>query len=839
MSLKWQRSKQWDEENIPRALWPVQAVLRALSSIPLAVITLVLVLIYAVTASVPIGLLALIPTYAIYAATLIGAILILGGVPATLFSRILKHTGAGKGVCFATFTLSLVGLGVGAAWLWWMFAWPRLSYDAGTGEGFRLFAEFVAAYDATTVRRLPAFEMTELEYYSWWPFRLLLILFVVNMVVATVRRIEFSFPNLGVLTVHTGIVVMALGCLYYKRLKQEGDMILLAGQVDQTGTPTPGPLEDVFYDNTELSLWVNDGTRWDQRQLKDIPRYNDYNLTAGLDGETPGSGEPGHGHDSLPPLDLRVPTSTLPGLAGLSMRVVGYASYAEPVFEWVRMPEPAPGQTATPIRVVSIQGIAPDDPEASARASLWLVPGVPARRVSENELFSVEYLRNVSEERWRDITEPGTRRPDALTVELPGPAPVRETFPIEQGTTRVIGAFEVEVLGILDQPPFPIITPGFEGATSSLAQVKISMPLGETRTRWVYHRYPEISQDFLDQVTPSGMPAREAADDRIKLVYHDDSRIFQVFIDERDDGTIRAAVRRRDGTVAIHEDLGIGDTIPDLVPGAVSLSLDQAWQNARQVEHPHAVHEEERDPQFIGTHANAMLGVEVSDESGWSQTVWLPFSQYMGIGMGAERQVTLPSGRRITLAFGRRAHRLADFGLQLLDFEMIAYDHRGSPRDFQSRVRVVPTGTRDFEQYVHITKLNAPLQAPFMAREELGWWENAIGTVASRLNPRQFKFSQSGWDQQGWQASQTRVDAGEFERPHARWTILGVGNNPGIHIVALGSMLVVVGIPWAFYIKPLIVKRRSNAIRKRIQQEREAEQSVPESADELVESGVA
>ena len=44
------------------------------------------------------------------------------------------------------------------------------------------------------------------------------------------------------------------------------------------------------------------------------------------------------------------------------------------------------------------------------------------------------------------------------------------------------------------------------------------------------------------------------------------------------------------------------------------------------------------------------------------------------------------------------------------------------------------------------------------------------------------------------------------------FTILGVGNNPGIHVIAFGSILMGVGIPWAFYVKPWLVRREKERL---------------------------
>ncbi|MEM9373242.1 MAG: hypothetical protein AAGA55_06325, partial [Planctomycetota bacterium] len=44
------------------------------------------------------------------------------------------------------------------------------------------------------------------------------------------------------------------------------------------------------------------------------------------------------------------------------------------------------------------------------------------------------------------------------------------------------------------------------------------------------------------------------------------------------------------------------------------------------------------------------------------------------------------------------------------------------------------------------------------------------------------------------------------------FTILGVGNNPGIHVVAFGGILMGVGIPWAFYVKPWMIRREKQRL---------------------------
>jgi hypothetical protein len=823
MSAKWIRSKQWDDQNIPTWAWPLKVLLRTFSGIPLAVVLLSLIVVYAILASVPIGLLTLGLTYILYGLTLllaIGAALIL-----ILILRALWRPSAPRGRTarfVATVLGSLLLIAV-AAEAWYLLAWPRLIYDPAHGTGLRLFAGFVDQYKSTTLRRLPGVEMSELEFYSWWPLRVVLLLFVVNMITATVRRIEFAFPNIGVLTVHTGIVVIALGSIYYAGLKLEGDTILLASEPDAEGNPGIGPPQQYFYDNTHTVLWAKQGgVAWEQRAIRP-PRYNDYNLLAGADASA--SERAGR----LPAKSrgpLNQPALAPRGASGqgidpdIQLRVIGYASYANPSMDWARREGPA-GGPANPIRFIELFASLEDAATRDARAVFYFAPRVPAGRVSEIESLGIEYTRGMDAQRWADL---GAELPQgathALVIETAGPdgTPHREIIPASTGDEVEIGqtGYRVLVQDVMAQPPFPIITPGYENARSSVAVVRITTPRGEAFDRWVYHRFPEISQDMLDQPIAHGMPTRRPADPSIRVAYIDASKI-QVYLDESGDAEttrVRAIVRTPGGPARIIESVDGGE-IRDLIVG-LSLRLAERWPHATAMERPSPVPEQQRRNDSIGNHQNAMLAVEVTAGDGTREIVWLPFTRYLGMGMHTERKVRLRDGRELTLAFGRRAHLLPGFAVQLVDFQMLAYDHRGAPRDYQSTVRVLPVPVegrvRLAEPFIHVTKLNAPLQAPFMWNDDRAWMTNMAGLLRSRLNPEQFKFSQSGWDQQGWAETQAQVDQGILRRPFASFTILGVGNNPGIHIIALGAILMSVGIPWAFYVKPWIIRRRKARI---------------------------
>src|SRR5690606_38262321 len=110
-------------------LRPLWYLLRTFSAITFAVVLLTGVMLYGMLASVPIGLLALAPTYLIYGLTLLipvalAAALVWRGVS-------LAARGTGRGTRFAvSFGASVVAAGL-VVLAWGQWAWPAMNYDAG------------------------------------------------------------------------------------------------------------------------------------------------------------------------------------------------------------------------------------------------------------------------------------------------------------------------------------------------------------------------------------------------------------------------------------------------------------------------------------------------------------------------------------------------------------------------------------------------------------------------------------------------------------------------------------------------------------------------------------
>src|SRR4051812_35581748 len=108
MSAKWVRSQRWDDQHLTGALYPVKVVLRVFSSISTAVVLLTLVACYGILASVPIGLIAKVPTVAFDGITFLLMVGLIAVVPVWLATRLMRTRGIGVGPRAVVTILGLV-----------------------------------------------------------------------------------------------------------------------------------------------------------------------------------------------------------------------------------------------------------------------------------------------------------------------------------------------------------------------------------------------------------------------------------------------------------------------------------------------------------------------------------------------------------------------------------------------------------------------------------------------------------------------------------------------------------------------------------------------------------
>ena len=868
MSAKWRRSLAWDDQFFPSWAWPAKAALRALSSIRLAVTLLLGIALWGTLASVPIGLLVRIPSYALVGLSGLACVLAAGAIA----SALIRLDKGRKTPALMVIPL-IAGLAGGLAW--WTMIHPSLRYSHTTGEGFMLFKDFVRDYHAVRLRQLPFVEMGELEFYNALPMRLMLMLFVANMITATVRRIEFKFVNIGVLTVHSGIVVLTLGSLLYGSRKIEGDLRLQSGGVAPDGQHLPGPWTGTFFDALKVTLRVRpEGSDlWSRFELDGLPRFNSY----GLDGD--GYETAWNAYGRTVPIDDRGRSLSLdPGRpiaddlgappAGVRYRVVGYAPYAgfmqEP--DWVRGDPGVPGwrRDGEP-NPLSIYKLTHRDetvpvystPKWPQYRGVTLIPGASRRMVLKFDTLddpSDEYLMILAQE---GIT-PAVRH--AMLIEIPSDGErerIAAWLPMAIGPDQFhfseeIGGFKVEMVEVLDRPDLRIVTPGYEGADTAMSKIRVTTPEGKVFTRWNYARFPEIAQDISDEPAEDGRPQRTAPDPRIRMT-HVDCLFPHIFAIRREGRFAGVLTRDIDGSVRMFT---VGaDPLEDLLPAShpgLTLELAEHWDHAEPHLRPRPTPLDERDNRLMGTHQLALLGVEVTVDGvdDWRRVVWLPLERYPNrIERPSfeptepnpnQRTVHLPDGRRIHLMFGRLDRGIPGFDIRLEDFTLDEYDHRGAPRDYRSVVSIrkaddgsaseSPLPGLRIRPFTHELSLNAPLRAPFNpASDVVGPIERIVGRFFAGLNPAQLKLSQAGWDPEGWEQTRLASERGELPRPFARFSDLHLGNNPGIYVIASGSILIGIGTPWAFYIKPWILRRRKAAIQRALADAQSAEGANPKT----------
>jgi len=869
MSAKWVRSQRWDDEVFPAWAWPAKFVLRALSSIWLAVTLLSLVAVYGTLASIPVGMIAAIPSYLIMFGVAGLVIAVCAGGPTYLTHRALRRATMGTRMAaslfmFVTlFVLLCVGL--------YKFGLATGILERGTittlSSTWRLFPQFCAEYRATTLRRIPGMEMSEMEFYAWWPLSVVLLTFVTTLTIATLRRIEFKFVNIGVLTVHTGIITISLGSVYYTALKQEGDARLRSGTASGTdGRPIAGDEVRGFFSREQPALWIHqEGNKgWNQRSLFGLPRYNEYDLSA-VWKPTGDLADEYAAQDRGRKLDFPVAprTQTMIVDDDIKFRVVGYASYCQLRDEIVPALADMPGAVPSPVRLIeairsaNVNDVpaAPGPPAKGERidalgagelllGAIRMVTAVPADRISiPFPELEIEYTSGMSAERWEVLSstlDKGIQH--ALHVEIPALS-FKHVFPITEGSSFEVtpGGYRIEVKQLLPQPPFPIITKGYENAPSSVAIVRITPPQDASGDvlekgafeRYCYHRFPEIAQDMLDQKNERGMPKRVAPDAAIKVSYIDAAGV-RLFFDEQPERTlpggeppVRLLMRLQDSGVRMFENLATGSKIP--ISQFDTLRLAQRWPAFQRVQVPEITPERDRQREGIGTHRRAAIALEVSapaknNRPAFSKTMWIPHEEYFPVENTESngRRVVLPDGRELTIGFGRKYFEFPGFALKFADFEMTPFPHSDVPRDYRSELIVErdeegrePTAER------YSTSMNNPLllSVPYQSSPDRSLVANALGRVVSLVAPNQYKISQVGWDPNTWFRTKQAIDSGQAQgltKPIVSFTILGVGNNPGIYVIAAGAIMMGSGIPWAFYVKPMLLRAKKRQIQREL-----------------------
>ncbi len=456
------------------------------------------------------------------------------------------------------------------------------------------------------------------------------------------------------------------------------------------------------------------------------------------------------------PLNISVPAKTLeklnPKFSDLRVRIVGYYPYAEmAAFPVPRRPGVKPRQPAVEVNLNA-------DGTSGGR---WLVAKSPADRVLDNHSspFGIEYLYHPSQRRWRDITTSFTGR-DALIVSVPADH-VRRVYVIHKNKPLLVRGtpYTLTPRRWID---IPLMARAYHGASSQGYMVNVERRLNGKIfhfQRVALFRYPSQSVDFIfphghRQLVPN------LVDHHIRIVY-EDARHNQFWVVEHRSGALSLVQRAAGGAVSVNP-LTVGRAVPVSIDGMhIGFSV---VQTGTVVLRPYTIPADQRRPKVEDTMGKCVLQLAVSDGRGLSREVYLPYEQFGLEGQLPPTSVKIPDVGRVRFAFSQLRLPLP-VAVTLLDCKELFYPGgHNFPRDFISKVRM--TNLKTGVARVRVIHLNHPAKI-------------------AGLSFFQARFG--------------------HKRNGQPFSVLGVGNTHGFYAMLTGVVMIILGIGYAFYIKPILL----------------------------------
>jgi hypothetical protein len=610
------------------------------------------------------------------------------------------------------------------------------------------------------------FDKTEIEWFSWWPFRVLIGLFCTAIIVVTLRRIPLTLVNAGVWIVHTGILILAISCAVYFGSKVEGDTVIFQSLAR---VRVPGAPEASFVIRPQAALTVGEGNQ--QYSLRVTQINPDYTIRSGkAEGQraqqiwihvTANHTVTGAGPQE--PINSFVRTM-----------LVGYPEYTEDVIS----------TTDGMRRAVKVTGEKLIDPDLDITLDrdpvqyFYHTHSPPARSTA------AIYARFSPHEDWSELRLHGlphyherlTNREELWPSVEPLP-PVRplELAPENSNATESLRGIDLRVTDFL---PYAQLEPRFvegEDAGEELPLVRFTLESGgRTYSRELVARDPDLSVQPLTEELSAEFVWADTSADRAQLLqpsgpYADATKLLIV---GGDDSPLLDILLILHGRGYQHHQAGVGETFA-VVPD-VSMTLNTVWRNARPEIRPAIIPRSLRGGLGDLGLNPSLIRVEVR-EGQRTQSLWLPFHQYPfpnaqraqpGQFRYVPRSVRLADGRTLWLLYSRWRESLP------------------------ARVAL--------DRFVLMTHLGGDVPSDYISRvvfEEPAGWSSTV-EVRSNQPARHgdLWYFQAMWDP-GTEA----------------YTVLGVGNRRGVQAMLAGALISIAGMIYAFYVKPAIIRRRKQA----------------------------
>lgn len=651
------------------------------------------------------------------------------------------------------------------------------------------------------------FEMNELAFFSTWPLKILMGLLVVNLAVVTWNRIPFTPPRYGVWCIHAGIITLILGMGIYYNRKFEGHVRLF---VD----PRDGAVEqESFYDAFERALYVRVADRlWNWYALPGLPRFRAYDDALGNAGWlTKRAGLRDIALTRSFKHDGKVEAEKVPGVSGdLRVDVVGYWPYATVQTTFNEAKEG--GVPAVRVTMPGVHGGGSEAPES------WLVASEPRNAVATIEGTELEHRHRPAD--MIAAMKQAASRVHRIEVRLSNH---QETIWVEPGKSYTLGASGYSIAVENYQPAWPMF--GTNEIVRALT-LKVKSPTMEFRRMILDGK--ELQTDFKlgeEGGGPMGKRQKEPLDKALLLGY----RVEDPFRLMPRDGTVKHTIVTEAGGKSMAEIVtglsrassfrdfptGVGEI--EVTPGEMGgpfaaahgagdghdhASFKVALERKDHVQRndevtPVPPAQRRREFGESGTFQVIKCRVRVGD---WSREVLVPYSEDTAETGWDGGNIELPGGVPLRLQLGRNRLPLPNHvKVALKNFEAVPYpgaeaDEGAMMREFRSTVVITDPATG--EQTTGVAHLNNPIY----------------------FDGGRYLFFQASYDGQG-----------------RRWTALGVGNRPGVWIMTLGSIMFFVGLLYAFYVKPILVRRMKD---RAIEQAKQRPAVREKKAAELVSEGV-
>jgi len=243
-----------------------------------------------------------------------------------------------------------------------------------------------------------------------------------------------------------------------------------------------------------------------------------------------------------------------------------------------------------------------------------------------------------------------------------------------------------------------------------------------------------------------------------------------------------------------------GTVVP--IPGGLELEVTRYEPRAVFERKPFIVPPTQRVKDAKEFFARLRLGVPGASESPWLRYHAYPFD---GPEWVLRRHVYEPDvirladGRLIEVLFSRRRIELpTEVSLE----EFILTSHIGDFDGDSSNIR----------NYTSMLRFREP--------GETTWSEPSPVSVNAPVEHDGMWFFQAQWDP----PDQPRFQ-GDVASAGLNYTVLGVGNRNGVYLQLLGCVIAVVGMIYAFYVKPILKQRRREAVYARAKASPNAEVS--------------